>query len=84
MQLQPLMENYSLGNVAVFSTQHLLITVVSEPLCSCCETDVWVKIFHKLKLFSAALQSCLLSLFQNMQFNLDGVGACLCCFSPCF
>ena len=33
----------------------LLITGLSEPLLPCCETDVWVKIFHKLKLLTAII-----------------------------
>lgn len=54
MKPQLLRENYSLGTVSVFSTQLLLITSMSEPLLPCYETDVWVKIFHKLKLHRAA------------------------------
>lgn len=44
-----LTRNSSLGTLAMLRTQHLLITSTSESLVPCCETDVWVKIFHKLK-----------------------------------
>lgn len=54
----------------VFSSQLLLITRMSEPLPSYCETDVWVKIFHKLRLIPADSRSCLVTLFRNkLQFR---------------